>query len=1013
MSTYLSGVTDTGLEPLQYTPNFPYLQQALEKAQAKYDVNFNKIASSYDKISNAVLTNPENITFKDEFVNKADKQLKDVSAMDLSNPDNVNKAQTILAPIWEDKDLLYDHMLTKQIQSQEQEYEKLKTSDKKEQRDMAWDTGLQYVNLSKRDLRFAKRGDGSIQDIKVNEYIPYVNASEIINKELNDRGYKDGIVKTDNNGGYIIEVTNGEGTRKIYESVVDNILSVHPEILKTFKAQGAVKFQDVVDSYRQMGLNETDAVLQAKTSIKNENLKELKPKLSEYDRQLNGDGKEYCGLNDDLQQAKMIYEANVKTSTDEENMKRILEINEMQSKIDDLSTLKENTQRQISSFDEGKDYWTSKGEDYFSDIERNRFVRVFSNTKVNAYLEKLKSDASFVAAQQIDSRIKMNEENNNTKEDIAKMRTLSKTISDKTTKIKEGVSSGEIMFPGEVETHGTDNIFHQFQTGLETNKNAGLTAGVSLLNTSTLSTKIPGLHYFLDYYKDLMNGAPKDSRKYNDDNLKQFFNDLKTNTNIVPSNVTGYNIAPSVLMKSMVDYVKEQSGNNNPQQQEQVLTYERSMNAYAAGNKLYEDFKKKMNPEIKTYFSEGKNKFLENKLKNYYLSPSEIVKYPLLRSDSIVFKPHIPTKDNFLLSENDLNSKYPPVKIGTRAFIQGVLKGDYKLNGDENGIYSATINGKEYKLNDGNTAKLSEVKDFIFSFKELSLNNIKESIDKTNEEFSKTLYGGDKGINMSKTMYINHVKQGDVVDNLIIDSYNTTTPVTKGGDFKPLNYKDYEDVDEKKMNPLLSFLHEPGNATKYVTKVQLSGIGDDGEPKIKLYINTDGLSKEGNYNSTEYRNELRALQQNGIELSISQPAYEQVTNNHYMSSGVSDYMVKNGMMKSNSYEENKLGYKYRVTQGANNTYNLVVARQLLKNGKLEWEDIDNIPPQQIPQEFGIDGIYSIINEYTSGNSAQINSYRALLSQKSSIFVPPNGQFTTDYYTEMFKKINYANTSTNR
>ena len=64
MSTYLPGVTDTGFNPINYTPNFSMLANALDRATARYETNFNQISNSYSKIADAFLLNPENIEYR-------------------------------------------------------------------------------------------------------------------------------------------------------------------------------------------------------------------------------------------------------------------------------------------------------------------------------------------------------------------------------------------------------------------------------------------------------------------------------------------------------------------------------------------------------------------------------------------------------------------------------------------------------------------------------------------------------------------------------------------------------------------------------------------------------------------------------------------------------------------------------------------------------------------------------------------------------------------------------------
>ena len=114
MATYLQGVTDTGLEPIGVSPNFPYMMNALQKATATYDANFNKIAAGYSSILNAPITNTERLKLRDEYLNKAKEQIKNLAGADLSIQANVEQADNVYSPFWQDKGMIADISWTKQ-----------------------------------------------------------------------------------------------------------------------------------------------------------------------------------------------------------------------------------------------------------------------------------------------------------------------------------------------------------------------------------------------------------------------------------------------------------------------------------------------------------------------------------------------------------------------------------------------------------------------------------------------------------------------------------------------------------------------------------------------------------------------------------------------------------------------------------------------------------------------------------------------------------------------------------
>lgn len=110
MSTYLPGVIDTGFNPLSYTPNFSLLANSLDKATARYEANFDKLTQGYRNILESPIINDEKNNQRNNYLNSIKDQLKKISSTDLSIESNLNEAENLYSPFWEDKDML-DHIV--------------------------------------------------------------------------------------------------------------------------------------------------------------------------------------------------------------------------------------------------------------------------------------------------------------------------------------------------------------------------------------------------------------------------------------------------------------------------------------------------------------------------------------------------------------------------------------------------------------------------------------------------------------------------------------------------------------------------------------------------------------------------------------------------------------------------------------------------------------------------------------------------------------------------------------
>lgn len=169
MATYLPGVTDIFPEPSLFTPNFNYMDQMLRRREAMYEQGFAQVNSAYNFVNRAV-TNPESQQVRDRFLNQARLNLKNLSAMDLSQPQNVLAAKSVFEPFVKNQDVLGDMALTSHWDQQESIAESYRTKDggKEYSEDNA-----NYVRMQR--AQFAQDKLGSWKNYYANRryYTPY------------------------------------------------------------------------------------------------------------------------------------------------------------------------------------------------------------------------------------------------------------------------------------------------------------------------------------------------------------------------------------------------------------------------------------------------------------------------------------------------------------------------------------------------------------------------------------------------------------------------------------------------------------------------------------------------------------------------------------------------------------------------------------------------------------------------------------------------------------------------
>lgn len=111
MATYIENVQDVLPDIKMFTPDFGFIDKMMQRKSAQYEEGWNQLNNQY-KLINRDVTNPMNATSRDEFLKSAKTNLKDLSAMDLSDPTNVNSAASVFKPFYNNKLVLGDQSMT-------------------------------------------------------------------------------------------------------------------------------------------------------------------------------------------------------------------------------------------------------------------------------------------------------------------------------------------------------------------------------------------------------------------------------------------------------------------------------------------------------------------------------------------------------------------------------------------------------------------------------------------------------------------------------------------------------------------------------------------------------------------------------------------------------------------------------------------------------------------------------------------------------------------------------------
>ena len=274
-----------------WTPDWSFLENVYGVTQQRYDRGFNMVKNLYNSVLNGKVTNSQNAEFRNIVFQKLQGSLRNVSALDLSDPTNVAKAQDLLDPITEDKDLAYDMYATKHHDGQKQIMDRYKNSTDEKERKLYSDYSKMDIAYAEDDLRKAKRGDGSIQAVQPRDFTPFEDVNEYLNKAAKDADLK--ITAAESKGGYILTYTNGERAEKPFSEWAAAQMGTRFD--RQFQVMGRVKAENEIRGLMQeKGITRDQAVSEVSQNLAGKyldsqysSLKEVETNLAEIENGIN------------------------------------------------------------------------------------------------------------------------------------------------------------------------------------------------------------------------------------------------------------------------------------------------------------------------------------------------------------------------------------------------------------------------------------------------------------------------------------------------------------------------------------------------------------------------------------------------------------------------------------------------------------------------------------------------------------------------------------------------------
>ena len=157
MATYIPGIETYVPQVQAFTPDYKFLENVMSKRQDRYTNNYNQLNELYGKVVYADVSREDNQNIRDQYAKELTPKLEQVSGLDLSLQENVNTAQALFKPFYEDKALVRDLMFTKEFRNQSKYMESLLNSPDEKIRKKYWDYGAKWMNYQMEDFKKAER----------------------------------------------------------------------------------------------------------------------------------------------------------------------------------------------------------------------------------------------------------------------------------------------------------------------------------------------------------------------------------------------------------------------------------------------------------------------------------------------------------------------------------------------------------------------------------------------------------------------------------------------------------------------------------------------------------------------------------------------------------------------------------------------------------------------------------------------------------------------------------------
>lgn len=388
MAQYLPYIPETIPEPALYKPDFNFFDRMLQRKQSMFEQGLGRVRSAYTSVLNAQLSNKHNIPLRDQYIKNAQEQLTKLSSSDLSLMENVNAAESIYAPFWQDKFIVQDAAMTKGYQAEMQKLMSWKDSPKLEEREKYNAISMMDLQNGLSVLQNADRTPEAFAAVEMRKAEPFTNIEAYLQKMAKDDGKE---IKYDSpDGPYLIETINGERSKQKYATWAASMIGNNFQ--GQFDVTGRVENEERIKILKRNNPNITDQEI--KGIIAKDVVSELNQGYTKRNQEVDVEIARIDSLLGSIGQMG---------GPQNEQM-----FNKLVQERSELLAKKSAINEEYKYFDQGKDkvleYATNAPKQYFSVLAKQRLINNWATGRASIDQKLVKENTGFTAAQNIDLR---------------------------------------------------------------------------------------------------------------------------------------------------------------------------------------------------------------------------------------------------------------------------------------------------------------------------------------------------------------------------------------------------------------------------------------------------------------------------------------------------------------------------------------------------------------------------------------------------------------------------------